>query len=145
VTTLFPPLFPLRIPSGWAVIFNIFVDLSTSEEINKELADRYLSDDILSIEQVRLVDGRWQTISDGAIIDLSWTKPGDPNGLYSLNILRGNWDEPVAEFRHHDGQQVAMAIERVFKELIAGRTIPEISQVFATMQGSGTVADPEEQ
>jgi hypothetical protein len=125
------------------VVFNIFVDLSTSEQISEEFADSYLSDDILSIEQVTLVDGRWRTTPDSVIIDLSWTDPSNPDGLYSLSVLQGNWDDPVANFRHRDGQQVAMAIERVFTEILAGRTIPEIAEVFSAIQGSGANVDPE--
>jgi hypothetical protein len=129
-------LFPLRIPSGWAVVFNIFADLS-NDEITPGDVDSYLSDDILSIEQLKLAANGWETDPAGMVIDVAWTNPGNPHGEYVLSLIQGDWNGPKAQFRHHQGTRIAAAIEQVFAEVLAGRTVPEIADVFdRLMKGS---------
>jgi hypothetical protein len=127
-------LLPLRIPAGWAVVFNILVDLPTDMGISKNDADSYLSEDILSIEQLKLAGNKWATDPDGVLIDVSWTIPGNPDGEYLLSVVQGDWNGAKAEFRHRQGLHIKAAIERVFAELTAGRTVVQIAEIFNKMQ-----------
>lgn len=127
------PLVPLRIPAGWAVIFNIFVDFSDQEEISQEDVDSYLSDDILSVEKLRFTGDRWETDPVDVLIDLSWSEPGSTTGEYVLSVIQGGWEGSTATFRHRDTYRIRDAIELTFEELLAGRAIPELAKVFSTL------------
>jgi hypothetical protein len=77
----FRPLIPLRIPSGWEVRFNNFVELPGDLGARERAA--YLSQDLLSIRS---------TAPEGAPtagweLDLGWHPDGDPAGVYRLTLI----------------------------------------------------------
>jgi hypothetical protein len=126
---MFRPLVPLRIPSGWAVVFNIFVELD--EPVTPWDVDAYLSDDILLIVPVVFSEGRWTSGHSGWLIDLGWSAPGDPVGEYVLTILNGGWDDPTAVFRSRNWRTVQQAIDLTFTQIYdRGHSIQTLSQAF---------------
>jgi hypothetical protein len=127
-------LVPLRIPSCWVVVFNIFVEFEDGEPISPEDAEWYLSDDILSIERVVLSDGRWVSEPGDWLLDLGWSAPGDVDGEYVLTVLHGGWDDPCAVFRSRSCRAVQQAIDLAFHEIIAGGGgIAGLSEAFGRL------------
>jgi hypothetical protein len=123
-------LVPLRIPSGWAVVFNIFVEIGDGESVSARDVEAYLSDDILSIERVHHSDGRWTSGRGGWLIDLGWRAPGDPTGEYVLTVLNGGWDDPTAVFCSRRWRAVQQAINLTFTLIEDGLNIQTLSKAF---------------
>jgi hypothetical protein len=133
-------LVPLRIPSGWAVTFNIFVEFGEGEPITAWDADAYLSQDILAIQPVVFSGDRWVDERGGWLLDLSWDPPGDIEGEYVLCVLFGSWDDPTAVFQSRSWRAIQRAIDHTFHEIIAGRNIDELSESFRRLLGEETPA-----
>jgi|GEM_PF-1061365 len=120
-------LVPLRVPSGWAVIFNIFVEIPDRADLTAQEIDSFLTEDILSIEQLRLAGPHWETDPEGTLIDLSWSDSGSIDGEYVLTVVPTGWDGPTATLRDDDQELIRTAIELVFTEVRAGRTTAELT------------------
>ncbi|MEV0589992.1 hypothetical protein [Nonomuraea cavernae] len=123
-------LVPLRIPSGWAVVFNIFVAFDDDEPITSHDADAYLSDDILSIERMAFSGDHWTRHPSDWLLDLSWSDPGRVEGEYVLKALRGGWDEPTAGFRSRSRRAVQQAIDLTFEMIADGCGVEELSEAY---------------
>lgn len=134
-------LVPLRIPSGWAVVFNIFVEFDEGEPCAGNDAAVYLSEDILSIEPIVFSGGRWVNDPGGWLLDLGWSPPGDIDGEYVLTVLPGGWDDPTAVFRSRSWRAVQRAIDQAFQEIIAGCSVDELSDTFRRLPDRRTRAD----
>lgn len=126
-------LVPLRIPPGWAVLFNNFVELPPYEEMTPEDADAYLSDDLLSIAAVRYGPDGWGTDPAGAAIDLGWTPAADVGGRYTLTALVGGWDEPIAVFQHRDRDLVRRAIDAALGALLPGAPVDRVLPLWRAL------------
>lgn len=127
-------LVPLRVSSGWAVVFNIFVEWSPDDPADVAEANSFLSEDILSIEQVRSTDEGWATVAGGTIIDLGWAGNGDIDGYYILSVLRGGWDGDVVELQHPDWRVVCEALDLTFARLVGDRSPTEyLAEDFARL------------
>lgn len=77
---------PLRIPSHWAVMFNIFVEFPADDPPTPAEVDAYLSDDILSVEQVGPTGRIEYDDPTRWVIDLGWyprETPKAPTGCVS--------------------------------------------------------------
>jgi hypothetical protein len=92
-------LVPLRIPSGWTVVFNNFREIETPAELDDADRDRYLSQDLLSVERVR--QRLW--------LDVGWHPDGDPSGRYRFAVIRES--ETVAEIEHADVTVIQDALD----------------------------------
>lgn len=88
---------PLSVLSGWIMVFNRFVTFDADEAIGAADADAYLSEDILSMENVSSSQKRLETVRGQLDHRLGWYRAGDLNGDYRLSVLRGGWDAPMAE------------------------------------------------
>lgn len=128
---------PLRISSGWAVVFNIFVEWSREDPADVAEAMSFLSEDILSVEQVRGVGGGRATDPGGTIIDLGWAPNGDIDGEYTLSVLRGGWDGDVVELQHPDWRVVRDALDLTFAKLVGNRSPTEyLAEDFARLSAT---------
>jgi hypothetical protein len=76
------PLIPLRIPAGWEVRFNNFVELGPPEALAPEDRDAYLSQDVLAIRSTAPAGP-----SAGYALDVGWSADGDPTGEYRLTVF----------------------------------------------------------
>jgi hypothetical protein len=127
-------LVPLRVPAGWAVVYNLFVELPPYDSISEEDARAFLSEDLLSIEAVRPDPaGGWRTDPDGAAIDLGWSAPGDVTGEYVLTVIVGTRDDPMASFRHRDRDLVRRAIDLTLATMLPGRPVDRMPPLFAEL------------
>ena len=124
------PLVPLRIPAGWAVVFNIFVETADVAALSPADRDGYLSADLLSIEQLRFAGGRWETDRDGVLVDLGWSTPGDPAGEYVLTVLLGGWHGPQATLRSRSADRIRRALDTAFAELADGRPVTDLGAAW---------------
>lgn len=116
------------------MIFNIFMEFENIETISAEDAESYLSDDILSIEEVRYVPGEgWSTDPEGWILDLSWRDPGNVNGEYRLSaFFRGDPDS-MATFKSRSCHAVRDAIDLALERMVASRSVERVSQAFSEL------------
>ena len=95
----FRPLVPLRIPSGWEVVFNNLVELPPVERLTAEERDTYLAQDLLSLRSSAPAGSP----SAGYTIDVGWSPDGDASGSYGLRVVGKSWSDVVI---HLDSAQV---------------------------------------
>ncbi|MFF3911947.1 hypothetical protein ACFYZB_00480 [Streptomyces sp. NPDC001852] len=117
---------PLRIPSGWAVVFNKFVELPPPAEVTPEDRDAYLSQDILSMMKTAYSGEGWRTQANSLIIDLGWYVPAGSDGFYRLCVLRGSWDDVLITVEDADQYVVRDRIDLILERLSNGVPIDDV-------------------
>lgn len=124
------PLVPLRIPTGWVVGFNRFVDLDP-DDLDPDEADAHLSQDLLWIEQVGFGEPGWRRFEGRWTMDVGWYPDADVTGTYRLVVLPGTWDDPTATFEGRDWRAVAAAMDLAFAAIGRGDTLARIRAILA--------------
>lgn len=104
---------PIRIPSGWSVLFYKLdsIEPDTLDEEDKAWLGHFV-EDILYIEKEnqRKVNKKKEKQVIG--VDLGWYPDGDPKGAYRLvAILDHHWEEPLLEFISRNTQEIVDQIE----------------------------------
>jgi hypothetical protein len=121
---------PLRLPSGWAVVFNNFVEFSDDSPPTDADFEAYRDEDLLSVEAVSFDGKVWRTDESGLLIDVGWYPAGDPAGSYRLALVRGGWDDVPARFEHRNCYVVKEAIDLVVGMLARGSTPEEVAELL---------------
>lgn|SRR5215831_1974191 len=139
------PLVSLRIPSGWAVITNNFVEFAPSEVASDSDRESYLDENLLSIEGIIFDGVCWRTDRSACLIDLGWYPTGDLRGSYRLALVKGSWDDVPLRFEHRDCGVMKEAIELIMRMLAAGKSAEQISELLQDLtQTMGTIGgEPE--
>ncbi|MEV0775071.1 hypothetical protein [Streptomyces sp. NPDC050428] len=125
-------LVPLRIPSGWAVLFNIFVEFPDDDPPTPAEVSAYLSEDILLVQPVSYTGSGWAVDTDPSrwFIDLGWYSSGDPDGTYRLCLVRDGWNEVPVRFEHRDCHAVQKAFNTLTAMLAEGSGTELIARVL---------------
>lgn len=102
--TIMIKLQSLRIPSGWEVVINKFLDVDVTQCSSEEDVWLDLTQDILHIRS---------TIKKNKIgIDLGWYPENDSTGAFHLIVIEdGNWEEPLQEIDSRDKDEIVNQIE----------------------------------
>jgi hypothetical protein len=86
------PLQPLRISSGWNIVYNHFCDIDPGESVyidglpNGDVWELFLQD-LLLIENNHL----------NFTLDLGWSPEANPSGKYALTLIKNtDWNNPIA-------------------------------------------------
>ncbi|MFC8624798.1 hypothetical protein [Streptomyces anulatus] len=124
-------LMPLRLPPGWALIFNIFVEFPADEPPTAEEVGIFHSEDILSAQRIRYTDRGWEVDMSDHVIDLGWYPGGDPSGTYRLSLVQNNWDDVHVQFEHRDCYVIQKAMDTVTRMLSEGKKPEFIARVLA--------------
>lgn len=125
---------PLRIPGGWTVNFNDFMDIDPSEISDKKVSNEkewllYFSEDLLYISTEITRKRNKQTETQSLGIDLGWYPEGDPNGSFKLQaILNDNWENPLLSFSSRSKDEITEMLEQwLFREFMPRYFIDEQS------------------
>ena len=110
-------LIPLKIPSGWALTYNQFVDepAQINENGSIENWDAY-KESLLQIQRLDLKDGAHYIPETTLLIDLGWTPEATASGAFKLALVIKNpnndmdW-EPISEFNSQDRYEIQAKIE----------------------------------
>lgn len=95
---------PLRIPAGWEVILNKFLEFDMEDEDGETWIN--LTQDITYLKR----KNRQYVVG----IDLGWYPDLDPKGAFHIQvIINENWSDPVLEFITRDRKEVADIIENL--------------------------------
>lgn len=130
-------LVALRIPPGWAVTGNDFVEWSIDDPVDRVEALSFLSEDLLRIVQTApAAGGEWATVPDGTMIDLGWIGSGEDGGLldgeYDLSVVRGDWDgDDWVKLQRRDWRVMRDAIDLALSTVFAGRSPLRLNEAFA--------------
>ena len=95
---------PLRIPAGWEVVFNKFLEIDVEDwpEDNENWLD--FTEDITYLRR----KSRKYIIG----IDLGWYPDTSPQGAFHVKvILDDNWEKPVMEYTTRERKEVVKKIE----------------------------------
>ena len=115
-------LVSLRIPSGWKVAFNNFVEVGDVQTLSDRDRDAYLSQDLLSLEHREVV------------LDVGWHPDGDPSGAYALRLVRGSWDDVPIRFDHRSTAVIQQAIELVLAAVNRDADLASVQAVLDELQ-----------
>ncbi|MFJ3099225.1 hypothetical protein [Streptomyces hydrogenans] len=121
-------LMPVRVPAGWAVVFNLFIEFPIDQPPTSEEYEAYLGEDILSLQRVGVNDGRWEVAGD--VIDLGWYPGEDPSGVYRLCLVRDRWKDVPVTFEHRDCYVIQKALDTLLRMLSEGKRAEVISRVL---------------
>ncbi|MEQ9235911.1 hypothetical protein [Coleofasciculus sp. E2-BRE-01] len=127
---MYTKLFPLKIPSGWAVIHNSFGDQDPVIDNGCIVNDEFYSEDLLSIEPIRFNGTTWIIDHNGYALDLGWYPESDPNGCYRITLLRGNWNNVILKLESRDRYKICAVIEQCFNLITQGINDEEISRLI---------------
>ncbi|WZO98978.1 hypothetical protein EP7_000569 [Isosphaeraceae bacterium EP7] len=96
-----PPLQPLRIPAGWAVLSHDLREIDPSPEA---FAGSWLREDLLHLRNGRT----------DVFVDVGWYPEGDPDGEYSVVVHRGDFrSERLHEYRTPNHLPMVAEVERL--------------------------------
>jgi hypothetical protein len=104
-----PPLQPLRIPTGWKVEWNTFLDVEPTFESGDHESMGF-SEDLLQLSN------KWSSV----LLDLGWYPDCDPHGAFRLlairiypndEEIRDSWDKPLRVLTSRSKTEVVQAIE----------------------------------
>ena len=98
-------LVPLRIPAGWTVVTNAFVDIEDPGALTKDEQAAYLAQDLLQLRAGNL------------ILDVGWTPDGDPAGRYRLELVEAGWARTFVRLEHRSAGFIREAIDLCLAEL----------------------------
>ncbi|WP_165250579.1 hypothetical protein [Paludisphaera soli] len=104
-----PSLQPLRIPTGWEIQWNMFLDTESGFEADDHASIGF-GEDLL-----QLVHGR-----NSVLIDLGWYPDGDPHGTFRLLAIRKSpddtkmsvsWANPLKMLESRSKAEIVQAVE----------------------------------
>jgi hypothetical protein len=107
-------LIPLRIPSGWAILYN---NGFFEEEMKVEngVIKNFLAykEDILHISQIEYQEQKGYVLNSPTsyALDLGWYPDSDPNGEYKLTFLKSDWTNILYEYKSKDKNEIKGKIE----------------------------------
>jgi hypothetical protein len=110
---------PLRIPTGWAVVWNTFFEGEPLIEAGVFVNAADFDEDLLRIESISFDGQRWHTDARSYIVDLGWYPTENPNGRYRLALLRGDWDHVLTTYESRDIREICDTIDRWLEVLTA--------------------------
>jgi hypothetical protein len=112
-------LVPLRIPTGWAVTWNTFYEVTPILEGNELVNAADFDEDLLQIESITFEEEMGRIEVEPYILDLGWYPAEDPNGAYTLTLLRGDWDHVLKTFTSRNIAEIQTTIDR-WLEILSG-------------------------
>jgi hypothetical protein len=118
------PLIPLRIPAGWEVRFNNFVELGPIDALAPEDRDAYLSQDVLAVRSTAPAGP-----SAGYALDVGWTADGDPTGEYRLAVFAPGAQSAAIRLESPSADVIRDAVAVCLNRLNEGAS-PELIQTL---------------
>lgn len=109
---------PLRIPYGWAVLYNSFFEDDMIIKNNK--IENYLSfkEDLLFIKECRYSNEDYRVIPDGYELYLGWFPDSNPNGKYRLLLIKGEMTNILIDYKSKDKRMIVKVIESCLHNLL---------------------------
>jgi hypothetical protein len=126
-------LMPLRIPQGWAVVYNRFYDILPIARINGTIENwSFFTSRLLNIY---VMDFKTTKVNyeETLFIDLEWNKENDANGQYYASMIYANkredilWQE-VKNFSSRDRFLIADTIAQWMEDV-------DITEPFTSIRG----------
>ena len=112
---------PLRIPTGWTMLFNKSEDIEPEELQEQDKRWLFLFiEDILHM-YANLHRKKNKKLEEQKLgIDLGWYPDGEPTGSFRLvAVLDSNWDFPLLEFSSRRKVEIVKTIEKwLFQEFM---------------------------
>lgn len=95
---------PLRIPSGWEIVFNKFLEIDVKDCLVDDENWLDFTEDITYIKR--------KNKKYDVGIDLGWYPDADPQGEFHVKvILNENWENPIIEYITRERGKVVETIE----------------------------------
>lgn len=99
----------LRIPAGWEMVFNKFLEVDVTQYNANSDIWLDLTEDIMYMKS----KGKNENIA----IDLGWYPDNDPDGTYHLIVVENNdWENPLEEFDSRNKDEIVVKIEEFLRK-----------------------------
>ncbi|MGF1491678.1 MAG: hypothetical protein ACFBSC_04335 [Microcoleaceae cyanobacterium] len=125
-------LFPLSVPSGWAIVHNTFADEDPIIQNGWIVNSHAYNEDLLLIRPIRFEQGAWQSDPQGYSFRLGWYPHSNPHGGYRLIVHQGqeidNNSDARVQYDSPHRQSIGQAIASCFKQIQDGYTTEQIQQ-----------------
>ena len=104
-----PALQPLRIPTGWVIEWNLFLEVDPTFEVG-DVRSIGFGEDLLQISNKK----------NAVLLDLGWYSSGDPEGEYRLvairkhtdeDEMRSSWDRPLRALSSRLRVEIVQSVE----------------------------------
>lgn len=125
-------LFPLNIPSGWAVIRNGFTDEDPIVQNGWIVNSHAYSEDLLLLHSLFLDAATWVVNPQGYWIHLGWYPHGNPQGCYQLTLGQGEDKTPQVRYESQQRESIGKVIETCFNLIHQGNSGQLIQQHLET-------------
>ena len=99
---------PLRIPSGWIVLFNIFFEIDPVIVDKEFVHAEYFTEDLLRIERYFPEGAKWEHY----VLDLGWFPAEEADGTYYLTLEDVRTSEILRTYETKEREKVREVIER---------------------------------
>lgn len=103
-----------------------FADVAMEVRDGSIVNFEFFKEDLLVIQRMQVVAGRWEVDHTGALLDVGWYPDSDPAGAYTLTVVRGAWDAILFRVRTRDADVIRAAIERILDGLYRGESIDTV-------------------
>ncbi|PNV60641.1 hypothetical protein C0033_17920 [Clostridium sp. chh4-2] len=105
---------PIRIPSGWEVLFNNLTELEPDDvpKTADEIWNFQFVQDILYIRNRRTRKKDHKVYEHELGIDLGWYPDGDPEGFFRLVVVKdGDWENPLRQLESRKKAEIVSQME----------------------------------
>lgn len=104
---------PLRISTGWNVIWNQFFDIYPNSKIKVEGLP---NDDVLELFTQDLL--QLKNEKRNLLLDLGWIPEANPDGAYELTLIHNeDWVNPVTTYKSKDKDDIVDQINLWLKKI----------------------------
>lgn len=117
-------LIRLKVPMGWAVTYNKFVDVLPQLDHTGEHLENwhFFTEDLLQISKLSLKKGSYYLPQRRLLIDLGWSPDTAPNGQYRLSLVfvdpkHNNVWEEIAAFSSKNRLEIRDKMEDWLEQL----------------------------
>lgn len=117
INQLEPELMPLKIPTGWGIIYNNgFFDVDVVLDSKGKIVNwECFKEDLLNISKIKSVENNWVIDENYYYIDLGWYPDSDPKGEYILRIINGFDDNVTTKYSSKNRFEIQYVINLFLK------------------------------
>ncbi len=103
----------LRIPTGWKVSYNKFLEIEPSGLEENDNVWIHFTQDILQLEYIFK-----EAI---LIVDLGWYPETEINGTFRLMLIKDEeWESPLEVFESKNKEEIVEKIEKIIEDISEG-------------------------
>ena len=99
---------PLRIPTGWKIAYNGFLEIEPTSLAENDIVWIHFNQDMLQLKFERRE----------LLVDLGWYPDADINGTFRLVVIKHTeWEDPLEVFESRSKKEIVEKIEIILEDI----------------------------